>query len=325
MKTILGWDAIIWQQVLGLTIFVGCVIAVFALSAALLAGFIADRAAGREPHPLSKRDMCVLLLAGIGSLCILYGYFIEPYWLAVETIRLTSGKIRSGDRPVRIVQVSDLHCDPETRLEERLPDVIAPMKPDIIVFTGDAINTPAGLPIFRKCLTQLAKIAPTYVVKGNWDAWYFKDLDRFGNTGATELSGTPVKVRVADNDIFLAGLPVGTTRSVRDVMGGVPENAFRVFLFHYPDYIEEMARNKIDLYLAGHTHGGQVALPLYGALITLSATGKRYESGLYDQGPTHLYVNRGIGMEGGRAPRVRFCARPEVTIIEIFGRAEHEN
>jgi predicted MPP superfamily phosphohydrolase len=78
-----------------------------------------------------------------------------------------------------------------------------------------------------------------------------------------------------------------------------------------------MEASKIDLYLAGHTHGGQVALPFYGALITLSKTGKKYESGLHHLSNTYMYTNRGIGMEGGKAPRVRFCARPEVTVIDI--------
>lgn len=63
-----------------------------------------------------------------------------------------------------------------------------------------------------------------------------------------------------------------------------------------------------------------MALPFYGALVTLSKFGKRYEAGLYHEGDTWLYVNRGIGMEGGPAPRVRFCARPELTILEIAGK-----
>ncbi len=60
-----------------------------------------------------------------------------------------------------------------------------------------------------------------------------------------------------------------------------------------------------------------MALPLYGALVTLSKFGKKYESGLHREGQTWLYVTRGIGMEGGPAPRVRFFARPEVTVIEL--------
>ena len=59
-------------------------------------------------------------------------------------------------------------------------------------------------------------------------------------------------------------------------------------------------------------------MPFYGALVTLSRFGKRFESGLYRVGATWLYVNRGIGMEGGRGARVRFWSRPEVTVIDIY-------
>jgi len=74
----------------------------------------------------------------------------------------------------------------------------------------------------------------------------------------------------------------------------------------------------VDLYLAGHTHGGQVRAPLYGAIVTFSEFGKRYEMGPYRVGGTMLYVNRGIGFEP-ELPRVRFLARPEVAVIDLIG------
>jgi predicted MPP superfamily phosphohydrolase len=105
---------------------------------------------------------------------------------------------------------------------------------------------------------------------------------------------------------------------IRNALGGVPPEAFTLFLYHTPDLILEAAgTGRVDLYCAGHTHGGQVALPVYGALVTLSKFGKKYESGLHREGQTSLYVTRGVGMEGGSAPRVRFFARPEITVIEL--------
>ena len=95
-----------------------------------------------------------------------------------------------------------------------------------------------------------------------------------------------------------------------------------MFLYHYPDEIDAVLTHGIDFYCAGHTHGGQVSLPWYGALITLSRFDKQYESGRYRKGDTTLYVNRGIGMEGGDAPRVRFCARPEVTVLEVISASD---
>ena len=118
------------------------------------------------------------------------------------------------------------------------------------------------------------------------------------------------------SEIWLAGVAVGNERAVPRVLEQRPADIFAIFLHHYPDEIREVSRQGVDLYCAGHTHGGQVALPFYGALVTFSRFGKRYESGLYREGLTALYVNRGIGMEGG-ALRVRFCARPEITVIDV--------
>ena len=99
-----------------------------------------------------------------------YGYFIEPKWLAITRVRIPSTKLSKTTEPIRLVHISDLHSDALPRLEERLPDVIAGEKPDFIVFTGDTINSPEALPVFKRCLTRLAALAPTFVVKGNWDA-----------------------------------------------------------------------------------------------------------------------------------------------------------
>lgn len=257
-----------------------------------------------------------LSLAGLGLLCFAHGYWIEPYWLEVTRVRLATPKLVPGTRPIRLVHISDLHSDPAPRLEERLPDVIAAEKPDLIVFTGDSVNSRKGLPVFKRCLGRIARIAPTFVVKGNWDTPWV-DLDLFGGTGVRELDGKAVRTEVAGNAIWIAGAAARDEVQIQAALAGAPDDAFTVFLHHYPDEIHRVAERGVDLYCAGHTHGGQVALPFYGAIITLSRFGKRFEAGLYRVGKTWLYVNRGIGMEGARMPRVRFCARPEVTVIEV--------
>jgi predicted MPP superfamily phosphohydrolase len=258
----------------------------------------------------------ILGLAAVGSLCIAYG-FIEPYWPQVTHLRIESRKMPAKSAPIRIVQLSDLHSDPKPRLEQRLPSIIAAEEPDLIVFTGDSVNSPGGLPVFRECMTQLARIAPTFAVRGNWDVWYSSELDLFGGTGVRELKGEAVKVNLSGKFLWVAGVPAGSANLIPKALSAIPKSEFTVLLDHYPDDILEAANSGVDLYCAGHTHGGQIALPWYGALITLSKFGKRFESGAYQVGETWLYVNRGIGMEGGSMPRVRFCSRPEVTVIEI--------
>lgn len=304
------------------TIFLSVVAAVFIFAAGAIVRVLLERF-GRIGRPAGRLQrwfrIVVISAAATGVLCVLYGYFIEPYRLTTRHVEIHTDKIVRSERPVRIVHISDLHSDPALRLEERLPEAIARENPDIIVFSGDSLNSRDGLPVFRKCLTDIAKIAPTLVVRGNWDTWYWSDLDLFGGTGANELVDQATSISIRGTDIWLAGVPVGKESAIEQVVAAIPKDKFSIFVYHYPDEIERVAQQGIDLYCAGHTHGGQIALPFYGALVTLSKYGKRFEGGTYRVDATWLNVNRGIGMEGGSAPRVRFWAVPEITVIDIIG------
>ena len=257
----------------------------------------------------------MLTLAAVGVLCMAWGYFVEPYWLATTELRITSPKITGGE-PIRLVHISDLHCDSKMRLEEQLPQAIAELKPDLIVFTGDCVNTLDGLVNFKRCMKEIAAIAPTFVCGGNWDN-YFGDADFFSGTGVINLNGSSRRIRLRGSNIYLAGVGVRGRDRIDDALAGASEDDFTIFLYHYPDLIYSLAERGVDLVCSGHTHGGQVRLPLYGAMVTLSRYGKRFEAGLYCVKDTYFYVNRVIGMEGSWAPRVRFNCRPEVTLIEI--------
>jgi predicted MPP superfamily phosphohydrolase len=300
-------------------LFLGAVALVYILAALSLLEWVFERRGLKAP-PGRRRLLArrlVLALAFLGLLCFAYGYFIEPYWLEVTRVTIAAPQLAGAARPVRIVHISDVHSDPAPRLEERLPGAIAGLAPDLIVFTGDSFNSPDGVPVFRRLMTRLAEVAPTYAVKGNWDVGSWPRHDPLRGTGVRELDGEGVKVEAAGAALWLCGAPAGDARSIARALDGAPADLFTVFLNHHSDEVYEAARRGIDLYCAGHTHGGQVALPFYGALVTLSKFGKRFEAGLYRVDRTWLYVTRGIGMEGGSAPRVRFCARPEVTLIEV--------
>jgi hypothetical protein len=98
-----------------------------------------------------------------------------------------------------------------------------------------------------------------------------------------------------------------------------PADSVRVLLYHSPELMPLVQQYPVDLYLCGHTHGGQVRLPFYGALITSSVTGKRYEMGRYTEQGTTLYVSRGIGLEGLSAPRMRLFCPPEIILFTLTG------
>jgi predicted MPP superfamily phosphohydrolase len=296
------------SELIAVALFVAAVGAVFVRAALGLVRII-------RRTPLSKADYLSVILAVIGVGCVGYGYFVEPYRLTTTHVEIETAKLPAQTGPIRLVHLSDLHSDPVSRLETELPDAVAAQKPDVIVFTGDSINSPAGLPVFQEALKALARIAPTFVVKGNWDR--MMRLPVFDGTGAHELNGKAQRLMIRGAPIWLAGLSDGNEAALGGMMRDVPAGEFSVLLYHRPDLPHEAQANRVDLYCAGHTHGGQVALPLYGALITLSRFGKKYESGLYRESRMWMYVNRGVGMEGGIAPRVRFWSPPEITVIDI--------
>ena len=316
------------SESLPVLLFVCAVAAVYLFAACALVRVVLRRFGWMERPSRATLfgERGALALSAVGLVCFAYGYFVEPYWPEVTRVRVESAKLKGAQRPVRVVHISDLHCDPEPRLEERLPDIIAAERPDLIVYTGDSLNSHEGLPVLRKLLPRLAAVAPTFAVRGNWDTAYWGRAELFGGTGVFELRKEAARVDVAGTTLWVTGAafaslpepPSGTRGGIETAVKDIPVGAFTVFLYHTPDAILEAAETgRVDLYCAGHTHGGQVALPLYGALVTLSKFGKKCESGLHRVDATWLYVTRGIGMEGGPAPRVRFFARPEVTVIEL--------
>jgi len=316
-----------FSEKLVIVVFLGVLAALYVGAGVMLAHAAWGWLAGRGQAPAGADSLwyvwlrrAVLAVAAAGVLCMAYGYFIEPRWVEVTRVRVVSARLRGASRPVRIVQVSDFHCEAYAGLAEDVPEIVAGLEPDVIVFTGDSLNDREGLGRFRRCMTRLAGIAPTLAVRGNWDVGAHGGPDFFGSTGVVELSGQAVKITAAGADVWFAGAPVDDPPKLAAALATAPDGACKVLLYHYPDPILEVAaRGDVDLQLSGHTHGGQVALPFYGALVTVSRHGKRFERGLYKVGSTQLYVNRGIGMEGGPAPRVRFFARPEITLIELAG------
>jgi predicted MPP superfamily phosphohydrolase len=112
------------------------------------------------------------------------------------------------------------------------------------------------------------------------------------------------------------------TERLDAAMERVPPDAFTLLLYHSPDLIHEAAARRVDLYLGGHTHGGQLRLPLLGPIVTGSKYGRRYAAGLFEADGTRMYISQGIGFEGGGMPRARFLCRPEIVSIELCGNTQ---
>lgn len=245
-------------------------------------------------------------------------FFIEPDWVVREDLALSSARLRKA---IRIVHISDLHTEGFGRRHEKALRIVREAQPDIIVLTGDYLNGSRMkyLPELLRFVGELEAPLGVYAIEGNFEYGQCP-FEMFENVGIQVLEDE--YVRFEEYGFTLCGLSCcwdlqEAQRSIlKGVRAGHPEDYLAV-LCHYPNHIEEPELANADLYLCGHTHGGQVRLPLWGAIVTLSKLGKKYECGSYKYGETQIYVSRGLGMEGGSVPRVRFLCRPEITIIDI--------
>jgi predicted MPP superfamily phosphohydrolase len=308
------------EELVRLAIFGGVVLAVMGSSVVILV----QRLFGvvrRKARVIGRRrritERVILLLAGVLVLCGIWAKCVEPYWIAVRTEVVQSDKFRAAAGPITIAHISDLHCDAVQRAEPAMIRAIRDAKPDQIVFTGDTVNSPAGVENFRAVMTELATIAPVIASVGNWDAAGIQNGTLYDGLDVTVLNRARVTRKLKGTNVEFLGVRNAGELDVLHPAGQSDPETYRVLLCHYPSVAPAASERGIDLQLSGHIHGGQIALPFYGAMVTLDAYGKRFEAGRYRVGEMDLNVSRGIGMEGGPAPRMRFCSRPTVTILVL--------
>jgi predicted MPP superfamily phosphohydrolase len=253
----------------------------------------------------------------------------EPFRLTVTRLAVKSSKLK-GAPPLRVLHLSDFHVERLTRREEKVLKWIGELRPDVIVYTGDLLNY-SYLDDERAradCVQLLAQIrAPlgVYAIAGTplidtpeVQAAIYSQVPhiRLLRNEAVEIEGYP--------QLQIMGLtcthdPLLDAPKLDRVRAAAPPEKFALLLYHSPDLMPEASRAGIDLYLCGHTHGGQIRLPLWGAVVTSSKYGRRYAMGRYQVGSTTLYVTRGIGLEGKGAPRMRFLCPPEIELFELRG------
>jgi predicted MPP superfamily phosphohydrolase len=256
-----------------------------------------------------------------------YASWIEPFRFTVSHLEVISPRLR-GAVPLRVLQVSDVHFEGWTPREEELVVRVRNLAPDLVLLTGDYLNLSsvddrAAHDGVRDLLASLAAIAPTYAIAGSPPVDPPDVVPRiFAGLPITWLLDDTVDLSLKGHRLRLAGLRCTREREqdgarLRQILPAGAGETFTVLLYHSPDLMPEAVDAGIDLYLAGHTHGGQLRLPLFGALITSSDFWKRYEAGLYQEGATTLYVSRGVGMEGMGAPRARLLAPPELVLLTL--------
>ena len=244
-----------------------------------------------------------------------YAFLIEPQWLEVTHYRIASRKI---SRPVRIVVIADLQTDHIGPYERAVLLCALKEKPDLLLFAGDYVQSHGNRykPLCRELndlLREMDFAAPlgAFAVQGNIDPSIWRKI----------FEGTEVTAVSVSRSFDLGQLRL-TCLSLHDSYGTSPvatesaDNRFHVILGHVPNFA--LGNDGADLLIAGHTHGGQIQMPWIGPIIVNCQVPRRWSCGLSDlPGGGRLMVSRGIGMERGLAPRLRFLCRPELVVIDL--------
>jgi predicted MPP superfamily phosphohydrolase len=285
------------------------------------------------PRPLiSRRSFLKTGIGGAAGMAV-YSGEIDRHWLQVTRRDILLGGLPASFDGLRIAQLSDIHMDEFTEafFLHHVIERINLMKPDLVLLTGDYVSSGLSSRQYAigsawQCAKILAQLEcrQLYGVLGNHDITVDAEevTAALRANGVTVLNNDCLPIERAGGRIWLAGLD--------DPLEGVPKpdlaipvsirnvpNEPIVLMCHAPDYADKLlahpAGQAIGLMLSGHTHGGQVRLPLVGAL-QLPDLGKKYVEGWFRLGNMQLYVNRGIGTVG--IP-FRLDCPPEITLFTL--------
>lgn len=265
------------------------------------------------------------IAAGLALGAIIYGFGIEPDRLRVDRTELDIPEL---DEPVTVAVLTDLHVGaPHIDADKlaRVVDETNANEPDVIVILGDLVihGVKGGTfvppePIAEE-LGRLQAPRGVYAVLGNHDWWY--DGPRV--TAALRSAGIevlynealPLPAAGTDDGLWVAGLAdlaTGDTNIPR-TLHSVPEGAPVLLLTHQPDVFPEVP-DRVSVTLAGHTHGGQVRVPFFGAVVVPSRYGARYAEGHIVEDGRHLFVSTGVGTS---IIPVRMFVVPRVDILHL--------
>lgn len=276
------------------------------------------------PARLIKACLLVVVLA---ALALLWGFAIEPSLLTVTTIEFADERLPAALDGTRVVLFADLHVGSVYTEADagRVAEKIVSLKPDLVLFGGDFTQweQPGSEPDSQRAASAFAAIEAKYgkyAVLGNHDIWPERikpmAMEMLGNSGFTVLENRSVEV--ADGFWLAGSSPWPLHREgTPEAEGGVARPAldgfFTLLLAHEPAQADEWAQYPFALQLSGHTHNGQVALPIIGPLAKTYATNGHY-AGKYQVRNTLLYVTRGVGVIDRH---VRFCAPPEIVMVTL--------
>jgi uncharacterized protein len=282
--------------------------------------------------PLTRRQVLRTMFYGAGGMAF-YSGEVERHWIDIVHRDVRISGLPPAFDGMTIAQLSDIHLDEYTEpfLLREAVDHINRMQPDMVLLTGDYVSAEV---LSKKltteaawhCANLLGSIAcpQKYAILGNHDilAGAQEVTEAIASHNIPVLRNGFIPIERGGSRIWLAGIddPVlgrpDPDRTIPVSIRNAPHEPI-ILMCHAPDFLDALATHPVSrsiaMVLSGHTHGGQVRLPLLGA-VHLPPGGRKYIEGWFNVGGMQLYVNRGIGAVG--VP-FRFNCRPEITRFRL--------
>jgi uncharacterized protein len=250
-----------------------------------------------------------------------YATRIEPFRVLIEECRIRIPRLPTAFEGFRIALLSDIHLYPFTPLQV-VQDAVRlanSFQPDLVVLAGDFVWRSLGAAFdLVPVLSQLNPARGTFAVLGNHDHYKGPEIiaSTLAQAGIRLLRNEGITIQCGHHSIYLAGIDSAWAGAPSPIAAFDQRRGelITIVAVHEPDYIQELVpRFPVDLQLSGHSHGGQVRLPVLGPLI-LPPMGEIYDMGLYRVENAQVYTTRGIGTIHVNA---RFNCPPEVTAITL--------
>jgi predicted MPP superfamily phosphohydrolase len=268
---------------------------------------------------MMKKVIRILLVAFIVFVAV--NIAISTFALKTTRFTVNSWSLPSAFEGFRIAQISDLHNMSFGKDNSRLIKKVKAENPDIIVLTGDLMDDKTrDFDKLERLFEELSDIAPCYYVTGNHEAEVYKEYFSFEkrirgkvktlhtNSSAIERNGETIYIQGIDDPNF-------TPVFYDDLTKLGEKEGYKVLLSHRPEKFKQYVENGFDVVFSGHTHGGQIRLPFFGAVVAPSqGINPEYDSGLYTEGDTSMIISRGLGSS---VVPFRFFNRPEIVIAEL--------
>ena len=257
---------------------------------------------------------------------ILFLLFLIYMYLELQYPELTRQEMVIENLPeeldgLRILHISDIHAEKPNQRLRRAEKLISRVEADLAVITGDfkhTYRTPdrKPLPVLKQIIGAIDSRLGTYGILGNKeDPDLIPHLEKLG---ITMFENGTRKITINDAPFWIIGVSnaqyCGEMPPIEQTLQDVDDEGFRLLLAHSPNILSELANQKIDLVLAGHTHGGQIHLPFIGPLKIKSKISGHYVRGTVFKDDTIMFISRGLGWSG--LP-VRLLCRPEIAVVVL--------